>query len=84
LSKIMRVPVCRVVSAGVKVTDTLQLLPGASVFSHADFTANTDGDALSIAMLTARPFLFLSTFLIVTVLGVLVVPTVTPVPNFSE
>jgi len=84
LSTIFRLPVCRVVFAGVKVTDTLQLLPGASVSSHPDLTANTGGDALSLSMLTAKPFFFLPAFVIVTVLGALVVPTTTVFPNTSE
>ena len=69
--------------AGVKVTDTLQLLPGSSVFSHSDLTAN-GGDALSLSILTARPVFFVPAFLIVTVLGALVVPTTTVFPNASE
>lgn len=84
LSKIISVPVCDVVLVGLKVTDTLHFLPGASSSWHSDFTTNTDGGAVSISMLTARPFFFLPTFLIVTVLGLLVVPTVTSSPNFSE
>ena len=32
LSKIISVPTCGVVSGGVKVTENLQLFPGASVF----------------------------------------------------
>jgi hypothetical protein len=49
LSKIIRLPVSAVVSStGLKVTETLQCLPGANVLSHCDFTVNTDGAALSI------------------------------------
>jgi len=77
-------PVCSVVSAGVNVTDTLQLFPGSSVSLHSDVTANTGGDALSLSMLTARPVFFLPAFLIVTVLGLLVVSTLTVFPNDSE
>jgi len=47
-------------------------------------TANTGGDALSLSMLTAKPFFFLPAFVIVTVLGALVVPTVTVFPNAIE
>ena len=49
LSKIFRLPVSAVVSStGVKMTETLHFLPGASVLSHCDFTVKTDGDAVSI------------------------------------
>jgi hypothetical protein len=34
LSKIIRLPVCGVSPDGLKVTNALQLLPGASVFLH--------------------------------------------------
>jgi len=72
------------VSGGVKVTDTLQLLPGASVFSHSDLTANTGGHAFQLSTLTARRIFFLPAFVIVTVLGALVFPTFTVFPNASE
>jgi hypothetical protein len=87
LSLISRFALCGVVSGGVKVTDTLQLLPGMSdVSAHSDDTANADGDGdtLSPSMLTARPVFLLPAFLIVTVLGLLVFPTVTLFPNASE
>ena len=85
LSKIIRLPVSAVVSStGLKVTETLQLLPCLSVFLHCDFTANTDGDALSISMVTGNPVCLLPSFFIVTVLGLLVFPTVVFVPKFSE
>jgi hypothetical protein len=83
LSKISSSPLCLVVSVGLKVTDTLQLLPGASVFWHCDLTANTGGDALSISILTAKVF-FLPAFLILTLLGLLVFPTAVLLPNPSE
>jgi hypothetical protein len=85
LSEILRVPVSAVVSStGLKVTETLQLLPGRSVFSHCDFTANTDGDALSISTVTGIPVFLAPSFLIVTVSGLLVFPTLVFVPKFSE
>lgn len=68
-------------SGGVKVTDTLQLFPGLRVFLHSDFTSNADGNALSISILTATPDFLLPAFLIVTTLGLPVVPTVTLFPN---
>src|SRR5271154_1557117 len=81
-STIVRVPSCEMVLVGLKVTDTLQLLPGLRTFSHCDFIANCGGDALSIAilsgMLRLRP-----EFVIVTVLGLLEVPMLT-LPNASE
>src|SRR5579862_267545 len=83
LSKIFRLPVCAVVSIGLKVTNALQLWPGASV-SHFDVTANTDGEAICISTLTAKPVFLLPAFLIVTLLGLLVVSTVTLFPNESE
>ena len=83
-SKIIRVPVCAVVSGGVKVTDTLQLLPGSSVFAHSDFTVKTGGSALSLWMLTATPDFLPPSFLIVTLLALLVLSTVVLVPNDSE
>ena len=86
MSEIFRLPLCSFVSGGVKVTDTLQLLPGLSVL-HSDVTVNTDGDALSLSMFTAKftakPVFLLPAFLIVTVLALLVFPTVTD-PNASE
>ena len=85
LSKIIRLPVSAVVSStGLKVTDTLQLLPGLSVFLDRDLTANTDGDALSISTLTGTPVCLLPLFLMVTDLGLLVFPTVVLVPKLSE
>src|SRR6202042_2373187 len=67
LSTILRLPVSAVVSSsGVKMTETLQLLPGPSVLSHCDFTVKTDGVAVSIVTLTAAPVFLLPLFLIVT------------------
>ena len=82
-SSIIRLPFCGVVSVGLKVTDTLQLLPGFRVLSHCDFTTNTDGDALSICILTDKVF-FLPAFLIFTVLAALVPPTIVVSPNARE
>jgi len=84
LSLIVNSPLCSDVPVGVNITETLQLWPGASVSLHSDVTANTGGDAVSLSILTARPVFFLPAFLIVTVLGLLVVPTVTVFPNDSE
>ena len=81
-STISSCPLCSDVSIGLKVTDTSQLLPGARVFAHSDFTAK-DGDALSIVTLTEAPF-FLSVFFILTFLALLVVPTITLSPNPIE
>ena len=71
------------VSVGAKATDALQLLPGASVFLHSDFTTNTSDDVLSVMISTAKVF-FAPAFLIVTVLALLVVPTLVLFPNASE
>lgn len=84
LSKIIRVAVCSVALGGEKVTETLQLFPGLSVFSHADFTVNTGGSALSLSTFTATPVFFLPLFLIVTLLALLVVPIFTLLPNDKE
>jgi hypothetical protein len=85
LSKIIRLPVSVVVSStGLKVTDTLQLLPGLSVFLHCDFTANTDGDVLSISTVTGSPVFLLPSFLIVTDLDLLGFPTVVLSPKSTE
>jgi hypothetical protein len=62
---IVRVPTCGVVSVGLKVTTTLQLLPGLSFFRHCDFIANAPGVTLSIWTVRGRPVFFLPTFLIV-------------------
>jgi hypothetical protein len=85
LSKTIRLPVSAVVSStGLKVTDTLQVLPGLSVFLHCDLTAKTEGDALSDSMVTGNPVFLLPSFLMVTVLGLLVFPMVAFVPKFTE
>jgi hypothetical protein len=83
-STIIRLPLAGVSSVGLKVTETLQLLPDASVVAHRDVTTNTDGDALSISILTAGPVFLLLAFLILTVFGLLVVPTVVLSPNAIE
>ena len=85
LSKIIRLPVSSVVSSsGVKMTDTLHFLPGASVLSHCDFTVKTDGDALSIVTLTGAPIFFLPLFLIVTCAALLGFPTAVFAPKLSD
>ena len=81
LSKIIRVAVCSVALGGEKVTETLHFLPGLSVFSHADFTVNTGGSALSLSTFTATPVFFLPLFLIVTLLALLVVPIFVLLPK---
>src|ERR1700684_703910 len=81
LSIIVRVPTCGVVSVGLKVTDTLQLLPGLSFFRHCDFIAKAPGVTVSICTVRGRPVFFLPTFLITRVFGLLVFPTVVFVPN---
>ena len=81
MSSIIRLPLCAVVSVGLKVTDTLQLAPGLSVFSHSDLIENTGGDAVSIVMFTGSPVFLLPAFLIVTVLDLLAFPTVVLLPN---
>src|SRR5271170_7625836 len=85
LSTIIRPPVSAVVSSiGVKTTDTLHFLPGASVLSHCDFTVKTDGDALSISTLTAAPVFLLPSFLIVTSLALLGFPISFLSPKLSD
>ena len=85
LSTILRLPVSAVVSStGVKTTETLHFLPGASVLSHCDFTVKTDGAAVSIVTFTAAPTFFLPLFLIVTLLALLGFPTAVLSPKFSD
>ncbi len=85
LSTILRLPASAVVSSiGVKTTETLHFLPGASVLSHWDFTVKTDGAAVSISTLTAAPIFFLPLFLIVTLLALLGFPTAVLSPKFSD
>lgn len=47
----------------MKITDTLQLLPGMCVSAHPDVTVNTGGDAPSLSIFTAKPVFFLPAFL---------------------
>src|SRR5208283_1927042 len=85
LSTIIRWPISAVVSSiGVKVTATLQLLPGASILSHRDFTAKTAGVAVSISTLTAGPVFLWPLFLIVTSLALLGLPISFLSPKFSD
>jgi len=85
LLKIINMPVSAVVSStGLKVTETLQLLPGSSVFLHCEFTANTDGNAVSIVTLTGKPVFLLPSFVILTDLDLLVFPTAVFVPKSTE
>lgn|SRR5208337_234194 len=62
----------------------LRLLPGMSVPSHSELTAITIGDALSISNFIANRVFLAARILDRTVLGLLVVPTVTLFPNASE
>src|SRR5208283_4003336 len=85
LSTIIRWPISAVVSSiGVKVTATLQLLPGASILSHRDFTAKTAGVAVSISTLTAGPVFLWPLFLIVTSLALLGFPISFLSPKLSD
>src|SRR5271170_453338 len=85
LSTIFRLPLSAIVSStGVKTTETLHFLPGASVLSHCDFTVKTGGVALSIVTLTGAPIFFLPVFLIVTLLALLGFPTAVLSPKFSD
>ena len=83
MSKIIRLPIVCSVFTGLKVTDAVQLWPGMSVLAHCDFTSNTDGDAISFSMFTAR-FFWVLVFVILTVFGLLVFPVLTFFPNPSE
>jgi hypothetical protein len=85
LSKIITLPVSVVVSSvGVKMTDSLHFLLGASVSGHCDFSVKTDGDAVSIVTLTAAPVFLLPLFLIVMCLALLGLPTAVLSPKSSD
>ena len=80
LSKTISVAVCGVVLGGVKVTDTLQVFRGLSVFRHCDLMANGPSGTDSIWMVSDAPFFFAG-FLISNDFGLLVVPTAVVVPS---
>ena len=66
LSLTINAPVCKVSSLGLKVTSTLQLLPGFKVLAHCFATANGAPVVVSLVTTTSIPECFESVFLIVT------------------
>jgi hypothetical protein len=79
-SLIVKVPMCSEVSGGVKVTSTLQLLPGARALSHWDLTANGAEVSSPVTMTLILDFFGL-VFLIVSFSGLLTLPSVVLVPK---
>ena len=73
-------PVCCEVSGGAKVTETLQLFPGANVVMHCLLTAK-GAAAVSPVIVMAIPDFFELPFLIITSLGLLTEPTLVYFPN---
>jgi len=76
-------PLCAVVSVGLKVTETLQLFPGANDVMHWLVTANGAAADSRVIITVILDFLELS-FLIVTVLGLLTELTMVDLPNFTD
>jgi len=66
----------------VKITETLQLFPGANVVMHCLLTAK-GAAAVSPVIVTAIPDFFELLFLIITTLGLLIEPTLVDLPNGS-
>src|SRR5271155_504397 len=83
LSLIVNCAFCAVVFVGENVTETLQLLPGASDVMHSLVTVNGDG-ADSPVIITLTVVFFGLPFLIVTVLGLLTASTAVLLPNFTD
>ena len=83
MSKIIRLPLCGVVSAGLKVTETLQLFPGANVLMHWLLTANgatVVSPVIDMWILDLVELLFV----IVTDSAWLRLPTLVLLPNFKD
>ncbi len=76
-------PLCAVVSVGLKVTDTLQLLPGANVLMHWLLAANGAAAVSPVIDISSLDFFELS-FLIVIFLALLTLPTSVLSPKFKE
>src|ERR1700734_4041024 len=75
-SMIVSTAVCGEVSGGLKVTDTLQFLPGLRLlFFHDFFIANALDDTVSPEIFKIAPVFFLPSFLSVSDFGLLVFPT---------
>jgi len=83
-SLIVRAPVCGVVFIGaVKVTSTLQFFFGANVLSQVFLTAK--GEAVDSPVIVTLIFEFFPlSFVIVTVLGLLIFPCAVLLPKSSE
>jgi hypothetical protein len=71
---IVSTAVCGEVSGGLKVTDTLQFLPGLRLFLHDFLIANALDDTVSPEIFKIAPVFFLPSFLSVSDFGLLVSP----------
>jgi len=76
-------PLCALVSVGLKVTETLQLFPGANEVTHLLVTANGAAADSPVTITVIADFLE-ALFLIVTVLGLLTELTMVDLPNFTD
>ncbi len=76
-------PLCALVSVGLKVTETLQLFPGANDVLHSLLTANGAAADSPVTSTVIADFLE-APFLIVTVLGLLTELTIVDLPNFRD
>src|SRR5260370_17263187 len=68
-------PICRVVSGGVKVTNTLQVFPGANILMHMLLILNGAASVVSPVIVTWFLEILELMFLIVTFFTFLVLPT---------
>jgi hypothetical protein len=76
-------PYCFVVLGGVKVTETLQLFPGASVLMHWLLTANGAAVVSPVIDMWILDLVELL-FVIVTDSALLTLPTLVFLPNFKD
>src|ERR1035437_4454663 len=83
LSLMVNSPYCAVVLGGVKVTQTLQLFPGANVLMHWLLTAN-GATVVSPVIDMCILDLFELPFVLVTDSALLTLPTLVFLPNFKD
>ena len=79
----IKFPLCGVLSVGSKVTETLQVFPGANALMHWVLTAN-GAEVVSPVIVTVIFELFELAFLIFTFLGLLILSTLVVLPKFSD
>ena len=82
-SLMVNCPLCGVVSAGLKITQTLQLLPGANDSMHSVVTEKGAAADSPVIDTLSADFLELP-FLIVTTLALLTEPTTVDSPKLTE